>query len=109
MVPTSSSSPALAPDLEQYDRYYLRGPGGTIRFNSAGVARLAPWFADHGFTLTACRTEAQFKETLRQVLAVDIDRAQSELHGLLESEDCSDEERAALARLLERSPHLGEA
>lgn len=108
MVPTNqTAAPDMtANDLERYDRYYMVGPNGNLRFNGAGTARLAPWFARHGFTLQACRTEAQFKDTLRQVLASEIVQAQAQLHSMLDSGECTAEERQILEAMLRGSPNL---
>lgn len=96
-------------DLERFDQYYLTAPSGAIRFNETGRSRLTARFARQGFSLSACKTEALFKETLRQVLAGELDQSQSHLQDLLDSDDCSADERAALSRLLSRSPKFSTA
>lgn len=96
-------------DLERFDQYYLTAPSGAIRFNSAGRSRLTARFARQGYALDACKTEAQFKQTLRRVLAGELGQSQSQLHDLLDSDACSADERAALSRLLQRSPRLSAA
>lgn len=100
---------AQCTDLERFDQYYLTAPSGAIRINETGRARLTARFARQGFALSACKTEAQFKETLRQVLAGELDQTQSQLHDLLDSDACSADERAALSRLLTRSPKFSAA
>lgn len=92
--------------LERFDHYYMKGPGGTLHFNGPGRARLAPWFASHGFVLQACKTEDQFKEVLRLVLAADLVQAQAQLQGMLDSGNCTDAERQVLQALLHTAPDL---
>lgn len=88
--------------LERFDRYYLKSPSGTIHFNLAGRTRLAPWFAQHGYSLQSCKTEAAFHAALRQILAAEIDAARNQLADLLSSPDISADERAALESLLHK-------
>lgn len=86
--------------LERFDRYYLKSPSGTLHFNLAGRTRLAPWFAQHGYSLQSCKTEAAFHAALRQILATEIDSARNQLADLLNSPDISADERTALEGLL---------
>jgi hypothetical protein len=92
--------------LERFDNYYMKGPGGTLHFNGPGRARLAPWFASHGFALQSCKTEDQFKEVLRLVLAADLVQAQAQLQSMLDSGNCTETERQVLQALLHKSPDL---
>ena len=104
---TQSPSSAMADDdLERFDRYYLIGPNGSLHFNAAGKARLAPWFARHGFALQFCTTEPLLKDTLRQILAIEMTQAQAQLQAMLDSGECSPEERQVLESLLRGSPNL---
>lgn len=96
-------------NLERFDQYYLIAPSGSIRFNEMGKSRLTARFARQGFGLSACKTEVQFKEALRQVLAGELDQTQSHLQSLLDSDACGADERVALSRLLLRSPKFSAA
>jgi hypothetical protein len=86
--------------LERFERYYLKSPGGAIRFNVSGRARLAPWFAQHGFSLQMCRTEADLHAVLRQILAIELEAARAQLAAFLEDPALDPAERAALETLL---------
>lgn len=100
MQPEIPPAAAEQENLERYDRYYLKAPDGSIRFNTSGRTRLGPWFAQHGYSLLACKTEGEFHGALRSILAAEIADARAQLAELLNSPDIRADERAALERLL---------
>lgn len=79
----------------------LVGETGELRFTAAGREFYAPLLAKYGFSISNVKTLEQFRDVMATVNAGELDENTQKLRRVLEDPNTSEEERAAIRRVLQ--------
>lgn len=73
---------------------------GELRFTARGRAHFASLMAKYGFSISNVNNLAQFCEVMGEVNAGELEENERAMRSLLEDPDTTEEERAAIRRVL---------